>query len=172
LSGSLARARSALPVTAESVYLSTGSWGPISRVFANTLRRAVLDELKCGRMSQDRFEALEQATAQIRQMLAELVGVAPARIALTRSTSASLETVIRGFPLESGDEVVCTQLEHRAVTAPLAAEAARRGFNVRIAQVPEEGADDLQWLARHRILRCQLHDRAIATDPCHRGLRA
>jgi len=156
LSLRLSRARSALPVTAEFNYLSTGSWGPVSRVYATTLRRAVLQELRHGRMTAERFEVMERAGGQIRQLLADLVGVAPARLALTRSTSASLEAVIRGFPLSAGYEVVCTQLEHRACTAPLAAEAGRRGFNVRIAQVPEEGADDLQWLARCVSARTRL----------------
>lgn len=156
MSPELTRARRAIPVTAESAYLSTGSWGPISQPFSVTLRRCTLDELRHGRMTDERFEVRERATEQIRRQLADLVSVEPERIALTRSTSASLETVIRGFPWAPGDEAVCTQLDHRASTAPLADEARRRGFNVRIAQVPEDDADDLQWLARCVTARTRL----------------
>jgi L-cysteine/cystine lyase len=107
-------------------------------------------------MTEARFAQREQAPEQIRRELASLCAVDPARLALSRSTSASIETVIRGFPWVSGDEVICTQLEHQAITAPLAEQSRRHQFNVRIAQVPEQAADDLQGLAKCVTARTRL----------------
>lgn len=133
-------------MTEQYAYLATGSWGPISKPYALALRRAVQEELRQGRMNQQRFDGIADATARIRAMLADLLGAKPDEIVLTRSTSASLESVIREFPFEDGDEVVCTQLEHHACTDPLNAGARRGRFNVRLAQVPEIEADNLSWL--------------------------
>lgn len=148
MSRKLDLARRALPVTAESIYLATGSWGPMSRIFATTLRRRTLEELRAGRMSAERFEVMAAATKRIRKALAALVCAAPETIALTRSTSASLEIVLDEFPWRAGDEVVCTQLEHRACTQPLGEVSRRHSIDVRLAHVPDEGAANLAWLAR------------------------
>jgi L-cysteine/cystine lyase len=142
----LARARKALPVTEDQIYLSTGSLGPMSSVFSVTLRRCTLDDLHHGRFEAERFAAMASATEAIRREIASIVSVPPAEIALTRSTSDSLRAVIDGFPFEPGDEVVCTQLEHPACTNPLSEGARKRRFDVTLAQVPEDGAEDLAWL--------------------------
>lgn len=152
----LERARSALPVTGAQNYLATGSWGPVSQTFAVTLRRTTLEELRQGRMSRERFESMAEATARIRSGLAGIVGAEPGQIALTQGTSAGLETVIRSYPFRPGDEVVCTHLEHPACTRPLAGEATRQGFNVRLAQVPETEAENLRWLEKHVSPRTRL----------------
>ena len=143
---SLERIRRAFPVTEQCTYLSTGSFGPLSKKFAATLRRSVLDELKHGRMRPERFEILHEATERTRRALAAVLNIAPTELALTRSTSASLETVIREFPFRRGDDVVCTQLEHHALTSPLAIGASRGRFTVTLAHVPENDAEDLRWL--------------------------
>jgi L-cysteine/cystine lyase len=148
LSRKLELGRRSLPVTAESIYLGTGSWGPTSRIYATTLRRLTLEDLRSGRMSAERFEAMAGATERIRRALATLVGAAPETIALTQSTSAALEIVLDEFPWRTGDEVVCTQLEHRACTQPLSEVSRRHSVDVRLAHVPEEGARNLDWLAR------------------------
>ena len=148
MSPELGRARKAFPVTADSTYLATGSWGPISETYSVTLRRATLEELRQGRMNAERFERIETATETIRHELAYLLGADDSEIALTQSTSASLETVIREFPFAPGDEVVCTQLEHPACTMPLNEGASRGRFDVVLAQVPESGAEDLHWLEK------------------------
>jgi len=156
LSPELKRARQAFPVTEQSAYLATGSWGPISKPYAVALRRAVLDELKAGRLNQARFDAIADSTERIRAVLAGLLGVSSAEIVLTRSTSASLEAVIREFPFEAGDEVVCTQLEHHACTDPLKDGARKGRFSVTLAQVPENDADDLRWLEQCVTARTRL----------------
>lgn len=148
MSGRLARARSALPVTAERNYLGTGSFGPISQTYSVTLRRATLETLRHGRIVEPHFEAVGKALERIRGALAGILGADAAEVALTRSTSASLEAAVREFPLEPGDEVICTPHEHPALTVPLSEQARRRGFSVVLAQVPEQGAEDLRWLSQ------------------------
>jgi L-cysteine/cystine lyase len=135
-------------VCGERVYLSTGSFGPVSRTWSVALRRETLEDMRQGRMDAARFAAIDAATASIRAELAAILGAENGEIALTQSTSASLETVIRGFPWQSDDEVVCTQHEHPALTLPLREAARRHGFNVSLAQVPDDNADELQWLEK------------------------
>lgn len=143
-------------MTEDQIYLSTGSLGPASSIFSVTLRRCTQEDLRRGRCKAERFEAMESATENIRREIASIVAVPPAEIVLTRSTTDSLGAVIDGFPFEPGDEVVCTQLEHPACTRPLSEGARRHRFDVRLAQVPETGADELAWLERCVTSRTRL----------------
>lgn len=142
------RARAALPATSERICLNTASMGLISRTFSVSLRRRTQEDLHSGRGRRERFEAIREAVDRVRQEVGEIVSAAPETIAVTQSTSSSLAAVIEGMRWNAGDEVVCTQLEHPACSMPLREQAARGHIEVRLAQVPEEDADNLQWLAR------------------------
>jgi L-cysteine/cystine lyase len=62
---------------------------------------------------------------QLRARLAALVGVEPAQVALTSSTTESCNVVLAGFGLGPEDEVVTTAEEHFGLLGPLHASGAR-----------------------------------------------
>ncbi len=58
------------------------------------------------------FEGFREQKEKIRQRLAKLVGVSPDELSLQRNTSSAIETVIMGYPLEAGDEVILSHQDY------------------------------------------------------------
>jgi L-cysteine/cystine lyase len=149
-------ARDLIPVTGESTYLSTGSLGPISLTFAETLRNCLHEDLRWGRAVPLRYDRLQHARECVRGEIAQLVGACADEIVLTQNTSDALAAVIDGFPWQAGDEVICTQLEHEACSAPLAALAETGRIVLRVAQAPVGAPASLAWLTNLLTPRTRL----------------
>jgi len=118
-------ARALFPVLERYAYLQAGSVGPLSRA---TLAAMVADEelsLTEGRGSAARFERLLALREEMRGRLADLVGVEPARVALTASTTDGCNIVLGGLGLGPEDEVVTTTDEHFGLIGPLHTSGAR-----------------------------------------------
>lgn len=150
------RLRAGFPVTAERVYLGTGSFGPLSTAFAEARRASLETELATGRYSADRFERAARARERLRAELAAVVGIEPGELALTQSTGDGLAAVLTGLRWEPGDEIVSTQHEHPALRGPLEALARRHGVRLEVAAAPASGAADTAWLAPSLTPRTKL----------------
>jgi L-cysteine/cystine lyase len=135
-----------LPVTERCVYLNTGSLGPVSRIFADTLAACTLEDVEHGRAIDSRYERLDAARASLRAEIAAVAGAAPRDIVLTQSTRGGLSLVFEGLPWRHGDEIVVTDLEHPSCLAALAGPVEEYGLSLRVAQVPAESADRTDWL--------------------------
>lgn len=66
---------------------------------------------------------------------------APDDVALVPNATQALNTVLRGFPLDRGDEVLVSDHEYPDMVATLHARARREGIVVRTVQVPAREAD-------------------------------
>lgn len=66
---------------------------------------------------------------------------APDDVALVPNATQALNTVLRGFPLERGDEVLVSNHEYPDMVATLHARARREGIVVRTVNVPGRDAD-------------------------------
>jgi selenocysteine lyase/cysteine desulfurase len=148
--------RAAHPVTRLRTYLGTGSLGAVSTIYESTLCACAGEDLAHGRALQRRYERLAAAREHLRRELALLLNVAPERIALTQGTADSLRGAIDALTWRTGDEVICTQLEHAACSTPLVALANAGRATLRTAQVPSEPSDDLRWLTKHLNARTRL----------------
>lgn len=72
----------------------------------------------------------------------EFLGVrAPDDVALVPNATQALNTVLRGFPLGRGDEVLVSDHEYPDMVATLHARAAREGIAIRTVHVPARDAD-------------------------------
>jgi isopenicillin-N epimerase len=71
---------------------------------------------------------------------------APDDVALVPNATQALNTVLRGFPLERGDEVLVSNHEYPDMVATLHARARREGIVVRTVNVPERDADGAGFL--------------------------
>lgn len=123
--------RARFPVTAHRAYFNAGTFGPLS---AGTL--AAMAELRRwegenGRGGSAYFEGMLDARGRVRALLAEQLGVPPANVALTDSTTQGVHVVVTGLGLGPGDEVVSTDVEHFGLIGPLAAA----GASIRVAPV-------------------------------------
>jgi len=137
-------ARSQFPVFERVAYLNAGSMGPLARATVAAIAAQQRDELESGRGGPPFYEGLMQVRQTARARLAGLLGVEPARVALTSSTTDGCNIVLSGLGLGPADEIVTTDVEHFGLIGPLHASRAR----VRVAEIFHHPADE----ALERIL--------------------
>lgn len=129
--------RAEFPVLGAMSYLNAGTDGPVPRRAAEAAATRVLEELERGRGGEHHFVGLQEMAARLRARLAGLFGSVSASVALTRSTTDGVNTVMAGLELGPGDEVLTSHEEHPGLLAPLAAARARSGFSVRVVPFAE-----------------------------------
>lgn len=129
--------RDEFPVLDQIAYLNAGTDGPVPRHAADAAARSIASQTERGRAGKPHFEQLMGTRQAIRERAAALMGVDPAEVALTRSTTDGMNLVLRGLRLGRGDEVLTTDEEHPGLLAPLGALAAEHGVRVKIAPFAE-----------------------------------
>ena len=120
-----ADARRLFPVLESIAYLNAGTFGPLARPVVAELEDALRRDLEGGRSGLPYFEEAIALRDELRGAFAALVGVDPATVALTSSTTEGCAIVLRGLGLGPGDEVVTTTDEHFGLLGPLGATPAR-----------------------------------------------
>jgi L-cysteine/cystine lyase len=118
-------ARSQFPVLERLAYLNAGTNGPLARRTVEALVREAELELVEGRSGQAYIDRMLAQREELRSGFAEVLGVEPASVALTESTTRGCAIVLAGLGLTSDDEVVTTDQEHFGLTGPLHATGAR-----------------------------------------------
>jgi L-cysteine/cystine lyase len=134
--------RARFPVLERFAYLNAGTFGPLSRTTLEAMAKLRAWEGANGRAGKPYFDELLAWRESVRALLAEEIGVPPANLALTDSTTGGGHIVVVGLGLGPGDEVVTTDAEHFALTGPLAASGARLRI-ARIRDAPAEAVFDL-----------------------------
>jgi len=137
--------REGLPALAASIYLNTGSVGPLPAETAAAMEDLARWERDLGRGSPDSIPDVMQRLAEARAAAASLLATDVANIALTRSATDGINTFLAAIDLRPGDHVVTTSQEHPAVTGPLDL-AKRRGVEVAVADIGN-GGDDARTVA-------------------------
>ena len=134
--------RAGIPALANSVYLNTGTFGPLPTVAADEVRRAYGEVERLGTFSPHIFYEMElQGFEAVRNQVASLLGADPGEIALTRNVTDGINIVLHGIDWQPGDEVILTDQEHPAGTVPWLALAERAGVVLRWLELtldPEE----------------------------------
>jgi len=140
-------ARALFPVLERKAYLNAGTFGPLARPTLAAVQNEQRSELEHGRFGKAYFERMLALRVELRAALAELVGVDPAQVALTASTTDGCNIVLAGLGLSPEDEVITTDAEHFGLLGPLHASGAR------IVVVPAEADAILAAVtARTRLL--------------------
>jgi len=89
-------------------------------------------ELADGRATHVHFARIGALAERLRAGIAPLLGCDPAEVALTRSTTDGINTVLGTLELGPDDEVLTSDEEHPGLVAPLAATRLRHGCEVRV----------------------------------------
>jgi selenocysteine lyase/cysteine desulfurase len=124
--------RSEFPGLDGTAYLNAGTCGPVPRASLSAAAELGERAAREGR-AQAYHEALLGLRDRQREAYARRLGVDPADVALTLSTSDGIVRVLAGLELGPGDEVLTAPDEHPGLLAPLAALRAGRGVAVRMA---------------------------------------
>jgi selenocysteine lyase/cysteine desulfurase len=129
--------RAEFPVLERVAYLNAGTDGPVPRRAAEAAERRIRHELEAGRSGQEHFASIIETGTRVREKVAAAMGCDAEHVAITRSTTDGVNTVLSALELGPGDEVLTTDEEHPGLLAPLGAGRVRRGFDVRVVPFAE-----------------------------------
>ncbi len=80
------------------------------------------------------------STTRLRAALASAMNVPPSEIALVRNATEALDTVLLGFPLKPGDEIVCSSHDYYAMLDALDQRRSRDGVVLKMVRPPVPAA--------------------------------
>jgi len=106
-------------------YLQAGSAGPLARGTIEAMHLEEERNLRDGRAGMPYFERVLALRDELRREIGQLVGVEPALVALTASTTDGCNIVLAGLDLGPDDEIVTTTDEHFGLIGPLHASGAK-----------------------------------------------
>jgi selenocysteine lyase/cysteine desulfurase len=166
----LAYVRAAIPALANSIYLNTGTFGPMPTVVADEIRRAYGEIERQGTFSPAVFWQMElEGFEAVRGQVAALLHAEPAEIALTRNVTDGINIVLHGLDWQPGDQVILTDHEHPSGTVPWLALAERAGVELRWLELVDD-ADEI--VARfQRLLTPRTRLAQLSHVSCLTGLR-
>lgn len=127
--------REHIPVLSQSVYMNTGTAGPLSLPVAEAMIGSVRGVTSDGRIGGAYFMANQERMARVRVRLAGLLGCNPNQVALTHNTTEGMNFITLGVNWARGDEAVTTNVEHPGALLPLWVAKERYGVTVKTADV-------------------------------------
>ena len=117
-------ARERFVVLDRYAYLNAGTNGPLARATIHATALLQAWEAVHGRAGKPYFDEMLERRERVRALIAGQVGVPPANVALTDSTTRGVHAALGAFGLSPGDEVVTTDSEHFGLLGPLVASGA------------------------------------------------
>jgi L-cysteine/cystine lyase len=140
--------RDQLPGVHDTVYLNTGTCGPMpAHVFDAWQAEAQLDLTKA-RVDGNHFPRIAEMRSQVRQSIARAIAAEPSEVAITSSTTDGMYVAIMGYPWRPGDELLLTNLEHPGGLIPSFIAKRRFGIRVRVVDLGLGGGTPDEIVAR------------------------
>lgn len=96
----------------------------------------------------ERFGEMLYETVKPREDLAKLLGTKPEHFALTANATTALNTVLHGFPLAAGDEILVTNHEYPDMIEVILQRTKREGIVMKTVEVAALGEDRLALVDR------------------------
>src|SRR5215204_3891736 len=124
----------AFSVTRGLVNLNNGGVSPSPRIVTEALVRYLWQQEDATAYTM--WEILEPQSETIRTGLAELFGCDREEIAITRNTSESLEILLMGMDLKSGDEILTTTQDYPRMLTTLRQREKREGLKLKLIKSP------------------------------------
>ena len=140
--------QAAFEVDRNIVNLNNGGVSPSPRLVQDALRRDLARGNEAPAYAM--WSVLEPEVEIVRARLAALFGCDAEEVAITRNACESLETVLFGFDLRPGDEVLTTNQDYPRTLAALRQRERREGIVVRTISFPVPPSSLGDLLARFR----------------------
>jgi L-cysteine/cystine lyase len=147
------RLREHHPAVLSTLYLNTGTSGPLSRNVTEAMVRSLQTQEAEGRIGLNYFPQIGAVKNDVRQALATILGCDATEIALTANTTEGMNMITLGVNWRPGDEAITTNLEHPGALFPLYSARERFGITVKVANVldrPEQAAAVIERLITPR----------------------
>ena len=128
------RIQQAFSVTRGIVNLNNGGVSPSPRLVTEAFVRYTWQQEDATAYTM--WQILEPQSETIRTGLAEVFGCDAEEIAITRNASESLEILLMGLDLRSGDEVLTTTQDYPRMLTTLKQRELREGLKLKLIQIP------------------------------------
>jgi selenocysteine lyase/cysteine desulfurase len=126
--------QNAFSVTRGIINLNNGGVSPSPRIVTEALVRYIWQQEDATAYTM--WQILEPQSETIRTGLAELFGCDREEIAITRNASESLETLLLGLDLKSGDEVLTTTQDYPRMLTTIRQRERREGIKLSLIKIP------------------------------------
>ncbi len=126
--------RETIPALETGVYCNWGASGPSPRRVVEAAQDELASHEYDAPIGDGQYPAAFAAYDEARDAVAGLLGADPAEIALTESTTDSINRVVAAFDWSPGDVVVRTDCEHAAVVLPFQRLEREHGVEVRVLE--------------------------------------
>jgi isopenicillin-N epimerase len=126
--------QNAFSVTRGIINLNNGGVSPSPRIVTEALVRYIWQQEDATAYTM--WQILEPQSETIRTGLAELFGCDREEIAITRNASESLETLLLGLDLKSGDEVLTTTQDYPRMLTTIRQRERREGIKLSVIKIP------------------------------------
>lgn len=124
----------AFSVTRGIINLNNGGVSPSPRIVTEAFVRYTWQQEDATAYTM--WQILEPQSETIRTGLAEVFGCSPEEIAITRNASESLEILLMGLDLRSGDEILTTTQDYPRMLTTLKQRELREGLKLNLIKVP------------------------------------
>ncbi|MEO7538831.1 MAG: aminotransferase class V-fold PLP-dependent enzyme [Pyrinomonadaceae bacterium] len=124
----------AFSVTRGILNLNNGGVSPSPRIVTEAFVRYTWQQEDATAYTM--WQILEPQSETIRTGLAEVFGCDAEEIAITRNASESLETLLMGLDLKSGDEVLTTTQDYGRMLTTLRQREMREGLKLKLIKIP------------------------------------
>ena len=124
----------AFSVTRGIINLNNGGVSPSPRIVTEAFVRYTWQQEDATAYTM--WQILEPQSETIRTGLAEVFGCDAEEIAITRNASESLETLLMGLDLKSGDEVLTTTQDYGRMLTTLRQRELREGLKLKLIKIP------------------------------------
>src|SRR5436189_894724 len=121
-------------VTSGIINLNNGGVSPSPRIVTEALVRYIWEQKDAPAYTM--WQILEPQSETIRSGLAELFGCDREEIAITRNASESLEILLMGMDLKSGDEILTTTQDYPRMLTTMRQREKREGIKLKLIQIP------------------------------------
>jgi isopenicillin-N epimerase len=126
--------QNAFTVTRGIINLNNGGVSPSPRIVTEALVRYIWQQEDATAYTM--WQILEPQSETIRTGLAEIFGCDREEIAITRNASESLEILLMGMDLKSGDEILTTTQDYPRMLTTLRQRERREGLSLKLIQIP------------------------------------
>jgi L-cysteine/cystine lyase len=133
--------RDMLPGVHDTVYLNTGTCGPLPRLAYEEMLDELNLDLTKARIDANHFPRIMQHRNETRAAVAAAIGADPTEIAVTSSTTDGMYAAILGYRWQTGDELLVTNIEHPGGLIPSFLAKRRHGLRVRVVDIGLGGGD-------------------------------
>lgn len=124
----------AFSVTRGIVNLNNGGVSPSPRMVTEAFVRYTWQQEDATAYTM--WQILEPQSETVRTGLAEVFGCSPEEIAITRNASESLEILMMGLDLTSGDEILTTTQDYPRMLTTLRQREMREGLKLNLIKIP------------------------------------